>query len=104
MEGLKLLNQIHTDALRVLEEIGIKCESAEVKRIFEGTGLAAYDKSTGHIHVLAPLVEQALNSTPKRDQYWISENSFGVGGTAPFVYDDRSGELIEPTGLPMDAL
>ncbi len=97
MEELELLDQIHTDALRVLEETGVKCESSEVKHIFEETGLAAYDESTGHIHVLTPLVEQALNSAPKRDQYWIPENSFGVGGTAPFVYDDTSGELIEPT-------
>jgi trimethylamine:corrinoid methyltransferase-like protein len=42
-------------------------------------------------------VEQALAQTPKRTQYWIPENAFGVGGTAPFVYDDASGELIEPT-------
>ncbi|MBW1829989.1 MAG: trimethylamine methyltransferase family protein [Deltaproteobacteria bacterium] len=97
MEELELLDQIHNDALRVLEETGVKCESLEVRRIFEETGLAAYDESTGHIHVLTPLVEQTLNSTPKRDQYWIPENSFGVGGTAPFVHDDASGELIEPT-------
>jgi len=97
MEELELLDQIHTDALRVLEETGVKCASPEVRRIFEETGLAAYDESTGHIHVLTPLVEQALNSAPKRDQYWIPENSFGVGGTAPFVHDDESGELIEPT-------
>lgn len=96
MEKLELLDQIHADALRVLEEIGVKCKSSEVRRIFEETGLAAYDESTGHIHVLTPLVEQALNSAPKRDQYWIPENSFGVGGTAPFVYDDASGELVEP--------
>jgi trimethylamine--corrinoid protein Co-methyltransferase len=97
MEELELLDQIHTDALRVLEETGVKCASSEVRRIFEETGLAAYDESTGHIHVLTPLVEQALTSTPKRDQYWIPENAFGVGGTAPFVHDDESGELIEPT-------
>jgi trimethylamine--corrinoid protein Co-methyltransferase len=97
MEELEFLDQIHTDALRVLEETGVKCESTEIRRIFEETGLAAYDESTGHIHVLTPLVEQALSSAPKRDQYWIQENSFGVGGTAPFVHDDESGELIEPT-------
>ncbi|MBW2616643.1 MAG: trimethylamine methyltransferase family protein, partial [Deltaproteobacteria bacterium] len=68
-----------------------------VRQIFEDTGMAAFDESTGHIHVLRPLVEQALNTTPKRDQYWIPENSFGVGGTAPFVYDDESGDLVEPT-------
>jgi len=93
----ELLERIHQDALRVLEETGVKCQSPLVKKIFEDTGLAAFDDITGHIHVLAPLVEQALSTTPKRDQYWIPENSFGVGGTAPFVYDDLTGELVEPT-------
>jgi len=91
------LEKIHTDALRVLEEVGVKCTSPEVRQIFEDTGLAAYDETTGHLHVLAPLVEQALNTTPKREQYWIPENAFGVGGTAPFVFDDRTGDLVEPT-------
>ena len=92
-----LLEQIHADALRVLEEVGVKCVSKEIRRIFEDTGLAAFDESTGHIHVLTPLIEQVLTTAPKRDQYWIPENSFGVGGTAPFLYDDESGELVEPT-------
>jgi len=91
------LERIHQDALRVLEEVGVKCESQEVRKVFEDTGMAAFDESTGHIHVLRPLVEQALDTTPKRDRYWIPENSFGVGGTAPFVYDDESGDLVEPT-------
>ena len=91
------LERIHQDALRVLEEVGVKCASLEVRHIFENTGLAAYDETTGHIHVLRPLVEQALNIAPKREQYWIPENAFGVGGTAPFVYDDQTGDLVEPT-------
>lgn len=91
-----LLETIHRDALRVLEEVGVKCTSPEIRQIFENTGLAAFDETTGHLHVLTPLVEQALNTAPKRDQYWIPENSFGVGGTAPFIYDDQSGELVEP--------
>ena len=92
-----LLEQIHADALRVLEEVGVKCVSNEIRRIFEDTGLAAFDESTGHIHVLTPLIDQVLTTAPKRDQYWIPEDSFGVGGTAPFVYDDETGELVEPT-------
>jgi trimethylamine--corrinoid protein Co-methyltransferase len=91
------LERIHRDALRVLEEVGIRCPSSEVRQIFEETGLAAFDEVTGHLHVLAPLVEQALKTAPKRDQYWIPEGSFGVGGTAPFVYDDATGELIAPS-------
>jgi trimethylamine:corrinoid methyltransferase-like protein len=94
---MDLIEKIHLDALRVVEEVGVKCESLEVRQIFEETGLAAYDEITGHIHVLTPLVEQALKTAPKRDQYWIPENAFGVGGTAPFLYDDETGELVEPT-------
>ncbi len=91
------LERIHKDALQVLEEVGVKCASPEIRQIFEETGLAAFDDTTGHIHVLTPLVEQALGTAPKRDQYWIPENAFGVGGTAPFVFDDETGELVEPT-------
>jgi len=97
IEDNDYLERIHRDALWVLEEVGVRCASSEVTQIFEDTGLAAFDENTGHLHVLAPLVEQALSTAPKRDQYWIRENSFGVGGTAPFVYDDESGELIAPT-------
>ncbi|KPK31331.1 MAG: trimethylamine--corrinoid methyltransferase [Nitrospira bacterium SG8_3] len=91
------LERIHKDALQVLEEVGVKCASPEIRQIFEETGLAAFDDTTGHIHVLTPLVEQALSTAPKRDQYWIPENAFGVGGTAPFVFDDQTGDLVEPT-------
>jgi len=97
LENLELLNQIHQDALRVLEEVGVKCDSSEVRQIFEETGLAAFDETTGHLYILTPLVEQALATAPKRDQYWITENSFGVGGTAPFVFDDLTEELVQPT-------
>ncbi len=96
-ENTELLDQIHRDALQVLEVTGVKCDSMEVRQILENTGLAAYDETTGHIHVLSPLVEQALATAPKRRQYWIPENAFGVGGTAPFVHDDQTGELIAPT-------
>jgi trimethylamine:corrinoid methyltransferase-like protein len=97
IEDKDYLERIHRDALWILEEVGVACASSEVRKIFEDTGLAAYDEITGHLHVLAPLVEQALKAAPKRDQYWIPENSFGVGGTAPFVYDDETGDLVAPT-------
>lgn len=92
-----LLYRIHQDALRVLEEVGVYCTSPEIQNLLGDTGLAAYDESTGHLHVLAPLVEQALVGTPGRKDYWVPPNSFGVGGTAPFVFDDHSGELVPPT-------
>jgi len=97
LEQSDLIARIHEDALRVLEEVGVRCQSTTVRRVFEDTGLAAYDEERGHLHILRPLVEQALTTTPKRDRYWIPEDSFGVGGTAPFVHDDDTGELVEPT-------
>jgi len=97
LENCNLLEKVHQDALKILEEVGVKCASAEVRQIFEDTGLAAFDETTGHLHILTPLIEQAISTAPKRDKYWIPENSFGVGGTAPFVYDDNSGELVVPT-------
>jgi len=92
-----LLTRVHRDALRILEEVGVRCTSDEVRNLLTDTGLAAYDDTTDRIHLLSALVEQALATTPGRDSYWIPTNSFGVGGTAPFVYDDRSGELVAPT-------
>ncbi len=93
----ELLEKVHGDAVRILEEVGVKCHSERVRRIFEDTGLAAYDDTTGHLHVLSPLIEQALQTTPKRNEFFLPENSFGVGGTAPFVHADGTGELIPPT-------
>lgn len=93
----QMLHRIHQDALRVLEEVGVYCTSPEIQNLLGSTGLAAYDESTGHLHVLTPLVEQALVGTPGRKDYWVPPNSFGVGGTAPFVFDDNSGELVPPT-------
>jgi len=97
LDNHPIIGRIHDDALRILEEVGVRCISPEVRQIFEDTGLAAYDETTGHIYLLRPLVEQALATVPKRDAFWVPENSFGVGGTAPFVYDDTTGELIKPT-------
>ena len=96
-DTLVMLSRVHQDAIRVLEEVGVKCQSSEVKDILVNTGLAAFDDTTGHLHVLSPLVEQALTTNPRRDAYWIPPNSFGVGGTAPFIFDDDSGELVAPT-------
>ncbi len=91
------LDQIHQDGVRILEEVGIRCAHPEIRQIFEETGMAAFDDSSGHLHILSPLVEQALSTAPKRGQFWVEDNSFGIGGTAPFIYDDQTGELILPT-------
>ncbi len=91
------LDRIHAEALSVLEETGVHCRDEEVRHIFEDTGLAAFDETTGHIHVLPPLVEQALTTAPRREDFFVPENSFGIGGTAPFVFDDMTDDLVTPT-------
>lgn len=90
-------DRVHADALTVLEETGVHCRDEDVRRLFEDTGLAAFDESSGHIHVLPALVDQALASAPRRDAFFIPEKAFGIGGTAPFVFDDMSGDLVPPT-------
>ena len=47
LETRALLERIHEDALRVLEEVGVRCESPQVRDIFEDTGLAAFDETMG---------------------------------------------------------
>jgi len=90
-------DRIHAEALVVLEETGVHCRDEAIRRIFEDTGLAAFDETTGHIHVLPQLVEQALATAPRRDAFFVPENAFGIGGTAPFVFDDMAEDLVPPT-------
>lgn len=59
----------------VLEETGVRCQNEDVRRIFEETGLAANDETTGHIHVLPALVAQALTTVPKRQDFFVPENA-----------------------------
>jgi trimethylamine:corrinoid methyltransferase-like protein len=96
-ESVEVLQRVIEDAARVLEEIGIRCLDPTVRELLEGTGLAAFDETTGRIHVLRDLVRRSLQSTPKNDQFWLPTQSFGFGGTAPFFLDDRTGEHIPAT-------
>ncbi len=91
------LDRVHVEALSVLEETGVHCRDKGVRHIFEDTGLAAFDETTGHIHVLPPLVDQALTTAPRREEFFVPENAFGIGGTAPFVFDDLTDDLVTPT-------
>ena len=57
IDALPVLDKIHEDALRVMEEVGVRCVSPKVREYLENTGLAAYDETTGHIYILGALVE-----------------------------------------------
>ncbi len=88
-----MLFQVHKDALWILENLGVGCRQPEIQQAFrehEGTGDAVlYD---GRIYVMSSLVERCLQSVPGIDRFFVPRNSFFVGGTAPYVYDDEKGE------------
>lgn len=95
---MNINEHIHNEACQVLEEVGVKCENQKVIDTFESTGYAAYGPITKRIHILRPLIDEALKLTPKRNTWTpkVPERSFGSGGTAPYVYDEPTGEWIEP--------
>jgi len=98
MKKDKTLEALHNEACQLLEEVGIKCENEEIRKIYEDTGLAAYDETTGRIHILRDLIDQSLSTTPKRSVFTslVPEHSFCSGGTAPYIYDEKTSEWIEP--------
>jgi trimethylamine:corrinoid methyltransferase-like protein len=44
------------------------------------------------IFITEDLVNECLNTVPTVDQFFVPRNSFFIGGTAPYLYDDVKGE------------
>ncbi|ROQ92147.1 trimethylamine methyltransferase family protein [Desulfosoma caldarium] len=88
-----MLLQVHKDALWILENIGVECKQPEILEVFrnhESSGEAVlYD---GRIYVMNTLVERCLKTVPGIDDFFVPRNSFFVGGTAPYIYDDQKGQ------------
>lgn len=89
---VEMLTQVHKDALWILENLGVGCkqpEMQEVFRRFESDGEAiVYDD---RIYITSSLVERCLTTVPGLDEFFVPLNSFFIGGTAPYVYDDEEG-------------
>ncbi len=87
-----MLTHVHGDALWILENLGVGCLQPDLQaafRPFEAEGLAVvYD---GRIYITSTLVERCLATTPGMDEFFVPINSFFVGGTAPYIYDDDAG-------------
>jgi trimethylamine--corrinoid protein Co-methyltransferase len=92
-DTVEMLLQVHHDALWILENLGVGCKQPEIQRTFqkfEADGLAvAYE---GRIFVASSLVERCLQTVPGLDDFFVPMNSFFIGGTAPYVYDDKKGQ------------
>jgi len=90
---IDMLLKVHEDALWILENIGVGCKQPEILRKFqeeEANGLAYVFED--RIFVTNDLVNRCLETVPKVDEFFVPMNSFFIGGTAPYVYDDEAGE------------
>ena len=92
-DTVDMLLQSHQDALWILENLGVKCVQPDIQKAFSqfsdtGEALIYEDR----IYVTSTLVEQCLEKTPGLDDFFVPLESFFIGGTAPYVYDDEKGE------------
>ncbi|NNG00228.1 MAG: trimethylamine--corrinoid methyltransferase [Desulfobacteraceae bacterium] len=87
-----MLMKVHDDALWILENMGVGCKQPDmldVFRQFEADGKAiVYDN---RVYIMSELVRDCLAKVPGIEQFFVPRNSFFVGGTAPYVYDDAVG-------------
>ncbi len=87
-----MLQQVHQDALWMLENLGVGCKQPDMLKVFqqfEAQGEAiVYDN---RVYVTNSLVERCLTTVPGVDEFFVPLNSFFIGGTAPYIYDDEAG-------------
>lgn len=89
-DTIEMLNQSSEDAFWILENLGVGCKQADMIDAFkpyEEQGLAVVHE--GRIYVTRPLVEKCLETVPKVSDFFVPLNSFFIGGTAPYMYDDQ---------------
>jgi trimethylamine:corrinoid methyltransferase-like protein len=88
-----MLMKVHGDALWILENLGVHCKQPEIQDAFrkrEADGLAMLYED--RIYVTSALVEECLGKVPGVADFFVPMNSFFIGGTAPYVYDDKEGQ------------
>jgi hypothetical protein len=91
-QTVEMLLKVHEDALWILENMGVGCKQPDILELFkkyENDGLAVvYDN---RIYLMEDLVKELLESVPGIKDFFVPKNSFLVGGTAPYIYDDKTG-------------
>ncbi|MFH1350643.1 MAG: trimethylamine methyltransferase family protein [Pseudomonadota bacterium] len=91
-DTIDMLLRSHEDALWLLENFGVGCKQPEIQEVFrrfEEEGLAVVYEN--RIYVTSGLVEKCLETTPGVSDFFVPMNSFFIGGTAPYIYDDKAG-------------
>ncbi len=87
---VEMLLKVHDDALWILENFGVECKQPEIQekfRQFEAEGLAVVYEN--RIYIMNDLVEKCLKTVPSVSDFFVPLNSFFIGGTAPYLYDDE---------------
>jgi trimethylamine:corrinoid methyltransferase-like protein len=87
-----MLVRVHEDALWMLENMGVGCKQPDMQELYrqyEAMGKAIVHDN--RVYITAELVKGCLAKVPGIDRFFVPKNSFFVGGTAPYVYDDNAG-------------
>ena len=100
-EVVEMLLKVHRDALWVLENLGVGCKEPQIVEAFKGAeeeGSAVFFED--RIYLMSDLVEKCLGTVPGVKEFFVPLNSFFIGGTAPYVYDDeaRQGGVMPHAG------
>jgi len=87
-----MILQSHEDALWILENLGVGCIQPDICMAYkaleeEGAAFVHEDR----IYLTSELVKRCLSTVPGVADFFVPLNSFFIGGTAPYVYDDKSG-------------
>ncbi len=91
-ETVGMLQRVHQDALWILENLGVGCREPRLIEAFrrceeEGSAVIYEDR----VYLMSALVEQCLETVPGVEDFFVPMESFFIGGTAPYVYDDKAG-------------
>jgi trimethylamine:corrinoid methyltransferase-like protein len=91
-DTVDMLFRVHKDALWILENLGVGCKQPEILKTFQE--LEAESQAfvyEDRVYVTTDLARKCLASAPKLNDFLVPLNSFFIGGTAPYVYDDECG-------------
>jgi trimethylamine:corrinoid methyltransferase-like protein len=91
-QTVEMLMQVHQDALWMLENLGVGCSQPVIQKAFqkfEAQGQAIVYEN--RIYLTAELITNCLSSVPGVVDFFVPRDSFFIGGTAPYVYDDIAG-------------
>lgn len=92
-QTVDMLLQVHEDSLWMLENMGVGCTQPDMLAAFQaheadGKAIVYEDR----VYITADLVSECLAKVPGVAEFFVPRNSFFIGGTAPYVYDDAAGQ------------